>query len=305
MSLLLPQWLWLLLFVGISLLYHYRTTGNIQIQKRFLWLLLAMMMLIIAMSRPVLSRKSVEVEQLGSDIVVALDLSRSMQADDIKPTRLKAAKVLLKRLVYADLKNRFGVIGFTTNAIVLSPLTNDAPLLVHLFEGVDENMIMTKGSALMPALELSRKMSRAKAPMVLLLSDGGDQKSYADEAAYAKKSGLVVHIVMLASRKGTTLDAGEGTLLKDANGNIVITAQNRAIQVISDVTGGTFIEGDDLQAVEEAIAQSTDKAYRSRTKVEQYEELFYYFMMLSTLFFIFAATSVMEKLQQWTRWRRK
>ncbi len=298
MTLLMPQWFWLLLPLGVSLLYHYNTTGNFMIQKRFIWLVISIVMLIMAMSQPVLTQKSVDVEQLGSDVVLALDLSRSMQAKDIKPNRLEAAKTLLKDLVNEDRKNRFGVIGFTTNAIILSPLTNDSELLVHLFEGVDETLIMTKGSAMMPALELSRKMSHSESPIVFLLTDGGDKHDYSEEALFAKQNGLIVNVIMLASLSGSTLNYRDGTLLKDQNGDIVITSQNRAIKILSTMTGGAYIDGADLSKVQEMIAVQSDNTYKSKTKMVQYAELFYYFIVLALLFFMFSATTLFSDLQK-------
>jgi len=302
-TLLMPQWFWLLLPLGVSLLYHYNTTWNLAIQKRFIWLVLSMIMLVFAMTQPVLTQKSVDVEQLGSDVILALDLSRSMQADDIKPTRLQAAKNLLRSLADEDKKNRFGVIGFTTNAIILSPLTNDSELLVHLFEGVDETLIMTKGSAMMPALELARKMSHSASPIVFIFTDGGDKDDYSKEAAFAKNSGLVVNVVMLASLSGSTLRQRDGTLLKDENGDIVITSQNRAIKMLSSATGGKFIDGAELSDLQAVIELQSDNTYKSKTKMVQYEELFSYFIVAALLFFMFSATTLFGDLQKLLRRR--
>ncbi|RLA68946.1 MAG: VWA domain-containing protein, partial [Epsilonproteobacteria bacterium] len=228
---------------------------------------------------------------------------RSMQAEDVKPTRLRAAKTLLTDLVHQDIKNRFGVIGFTTNAIVLSPLTNDAELLTYLFKGVDETLIMTKGSAIMPALELSRKMSHAASPILFLLTDGGDKDDYSEEAMFAKQNGLIVNVLMLASLSGSTLKGWDGTLLKGENGDIVITSQNRAIKILSTMTGGVYIDGADLSKVQEVIAAQSDNAYKSKTKMVQYEELFYYFIALGLLFFMFSATTLFSNLQKLLRRR--
>ena len=83
----------------------------------------------------------------------------------------------------------------TTNAIILSPLCDDDTLLLHLFEGLDEALIMTRGTAVMPLLELARKMSRSPEPLLLLLTDGGDEASYEKEARYAKEAHLHVNVI--------------------------------------------------------------------------------------------------------------
>ncbi|OYZ64621.1 MAG: hypothetical protein B7Y17_03610, partial [Sulfuricurvum sp. 24-42-5] len=112
MSLLTPLWL---LALGIIPAYFYavrrfgcRADGS---QK---WLLVSIVFVIVALARPVLEQKPISVEQMGSDVIIAVDLSYSMRATDVAPSRLSAAKTLLSDLVRGDVKDRFGVIGFTT-----------------------------------------------------------------------------------------------------------------------------------------------------------------------------------------------
>ncbi|MDQ7067094.1 MAG: VWA domain-containing protein [Sulfurimonas sp.] len=93
-------------------------------------------------------------------------------------------------MVKSEQKSRFGVLGFTTNAIILSPLTQDTQLLLHLFSALDEKLIMTKGSSIMPALHLARKMSKSPSVSVVLLTDGGDELNYEDEARVCKEKQL-------------------------------------------------------------------------------------------------------------------
>ncbi len=309
MTLLMPGWLWLLLPLAAMMIYIYNSTGTLRLQKYYYYLLLSMLMLIMAMSRPVMMQKSIDVEQMGSDVIFAVDLSYSMQADDLKPTRLDTAKNILAKVVQADQKNRFGVIGFTSNAIILSPLTNDTDLLLHLFDGLDEKLIITKGTSMMPALKLARKMSHAKKPLVVLLTDGGDETSYVKEAEFAKKSGMVVNVMMLATRSGSTLKERDGSLLKDENGDIVVTSRNSAIRAINTASGGQFIEGADLTSLQDILESPSDKSYKNKTKMIQYNELFYLFVIASILLFMAATTTSLTLLKnlifkQMARWRR-
>ena len=291
MNWLAPEWLWLLLPLAAAVIYR-RRTGPQQWELRRFWLLLSALAVITALCRPVIPQKPVEIDVTGSDIIVAVDLSYSMQATDIAPTRLEAAKQLLKGLVEGNTHDRFGVIGFTTNAIVLSPLTNDSELLLHLFGGLDEKLVMTKGTELMDALKLARKMSRSEHPKLLLLTDGGDALNYNDEAYFAKESGLQVDVVMLASRGGSTLKKSDGSLLKDDAGHIVVSSRNDAVGAISRATDGAVIEGADLGALRELLETQKAKDYRGKTKIMQYQELFYYFTVAAILCFMLGVTTL-------------
>ncbi|MBD3798942.1 MAG: VWA domain-containing protein [Epsilonproteobacteria bacterium] len=259
------------------------------------WLLFAVAMLLLALSRPVLSEKPVTVEEAGSDVILALDVSYSMHASDVAPSRLEAAKEVLSRIVHSDKRDRFGVLAHTTSAIVLSPLTKDTELLLHLAASIDESQIITKGTSVMSALKLARKMSHARNPLVLLLSDGGDELSYDKEAAFAKQNGLKVCIVMLASTVGSTLPSEEGSL-KDENGHIVISSRNDAINTIAEQSGGKVIDGADVDAIIEWIERERGGDFVGTTTVARYQELFYLPALLALIALVMAYTTVWERV---------
>ncbi len=92
------------------------------------WLLFSIALVILSLARPVIPQKPLEIEQAGRDVILAIDLSYSMRGTDVAPSRLEEAKKILIETVKTHPKDRFGVIGFTTQAIVLSPLTKDTEL---------------------------------------------------------------------------------------------------------------------------------------------------------------------------------
>ncbi len=256
--------------------------------RQHIWLILSILFIIIALARPALEQEPIDVEERGSDIIIALDLSYSMHADDVKPTRLDAAKTILKGLIESGSKNRYGIIGYTTNAIILSPLSSDRELLLHLFAGLDDNLIMTRGTVLMPALKLARKMSKSKKVIVVLLSDGGDALNYNSEAAFAREHGLIVNVLLLGTPSGSTLKDRNGKIIKDTSGHIVVTSRNDAIETVAKATGGRVTEN--LSALQSAIASEEQEDFTSNTKLMQYNELFYYFAALALLFAMLAFT---------------
>lgn len=292
MMLLSPAWLWLLPLFSLYLYRLYRQAGAAVLRPKSLLLATAVLLGIVALSRPALPQKPVQIERQGSDIIFAVDISRSMQATDIAPSRLEAAKTLLGRVVSADDTNRFGVLAFTTNPLILSPLTRDDELLLHLFSGLDTSMVMTKGTQIDGVLGLAKKLSRSEHPIVILLTDGGDATAYDRVAAQARSDGLIVDVVMLATAAGGTLETDEGKLLRDEQGGIVVTARNDAIAVLAEATGGSAIDGPDVAALQKAIRAQAQEDIHDHFQVILYRELFYYPLGLALLLGLLGMTDM-------------
>ena len=252
--------------------------------------ILTFVLVILALSRPVMEQEPVKSEQILSDVIIAVDLSHSMSATDLSPTRLEYAKNILKQLIKKDTNTRYAVIGFTTNAVVLSPLTEDSELLLHLYEGLDKNLIITKGSSVMSAIELASKMSHSKNPSLVILSDGADEFSYEEESIFAKKRGLVVNTMMLASPMGGTLESTDGELLKDEIGDIVVSRENTAIKSISKATGGIYTK--DFDSLVSALNAQKNSEHKTKTTLIQNKDFFYYIVALAIIVFLVSITTL-------------
>ncbi len=286
MTLLYPQYFWLLLL----LLPLFIKKDFRELRVSVYGYMLTFFFIVAALSRPVIEQEPIESKQLLSDVVIGVDLSFSMQGSDLEPTRLGYAKEMYKKLVEVEQKSRFGILGFTTNAIVLSPLTEDKELLLHLFGSLDEKFIITQGSSIMSALKLSRKMSASKKATVVLFSDGGDELSYDTEAHFAKENSLVVNIFMTASTMGSTLKLQNGELLKDELGDIVVSRQNSTCKEISDATGGIYTK--DFDELLDALDKQKSKDKESKITMMRNLELFYYFIALAIITFLVSVTTL-------------
>lgn len=286
MSFLNPEYFWLLLFLLAGFIKKDFRSLNISSYGY----ILTFVLVVLALCRPVIEQEPIKSEQILSDVIVAVDLSYSMQANDIKPSRLKKAKEILTELVKVQTDSRFGVLGFTTNAIVLSPLTQDSELLLHLFNSLDDKLIITKGSEVFPALRLARKMSMSKKPSVVVLSDGGDELNYEDEARYAKDNGLIVNVLMLATDYGSTLSLKNGELLQDELGDIVVSRENSNISEISKVSGGVYTKN--FNELLDALQEQKNKDYKTQTTVVRNFELFYYLVFLAIVSFLVTVTTL-------------
>ena len=286
MTLLYPSYLWLLLL--LAPLFIKRNIREFKVAAY--GYVLTFIFIVVALSRPVVEQEPIESKQILSDVIIGVDLSFSMQGSDLEPTRLGYAKEMLEKLVRSKQKSRFGVLGFTTNAIILSPLTEDKELLLHLFGSLDEKFIITQGSSIMSALKLSRKMSASKKATVVLFSDGGDELDYEAEAAFAKENSLVVNIFMTASAMGSTLKQDSGELLKDELGDIVVSRENSASKEICDATGGVYTK--ELGELLDALDTQRSKDKESKTTVVRNLELFYYFVALAIITFLVSVTTL-------------
>ncbi len=290
MSFLHPESFWLLLLVlALLVKKDFRTLSATAFGYIF-----SAFFIVLALSRPVVMQEPIKSKEMLSDVVIGVDLSFSMRCADLKPNRLAFAKESLEKLVYLEPKARFGVLGFTTNAIVLSPLTEDRELLLHLFSGLDENNIVTRGSSVMPALKLARKMSNSKKVSVVLLTDGADESNYDAEARYAKENSLVVNVFMLATSLGEAIKLENGKFLEDENGNIVVSGENSAIKIVSDATGGVYTK--DFDAVVDALSSQKQKDTEAQTTVVKNLELFYYAIFLALMIFLVSVTTLKKYL---------
>ncbi len=281
-----PEYFWLLLFlVPVFIKKSFRELNFIVFGY-----MLTFVFITLALTRPIMEQEPLKSEQVLSDVIIGVDLSYSMQATDIEPTRLTKAKEILKKLVKQEPQTRYGVLGFTTNAIILSPLTQDSELLLHLFNALDERLIITKGSSILPALKLARKMSQSKSVTVVILSDGGDARNYEKEARFAKENNLLVNILMLASKHGGTLTLDNGELLKDEKGDIVVSRENDAIAFISKSTGGIYTK--DFNELRDALESQKNRDILSQMIIVRNLELFYYFIALAILVFLVTITTL-------------
>ncbi|MBW6489453.1 VWA domain-containing protein [Sulfurimonas sp.] len=252
--------------------------------------MLTFVFIVLSLARPIIEQEPIKSEQILSDVIIGVDLSYSMQATDIEPTRLAYSKEMLKKLLEAKQKSRFGVLGFTTNAIVLSPLTEDRELLLHLFGSLNEKFIITQGSDVFSALKLARKMSASKKATVVLFSDGADELGYEAEAYFAKENNLRVNIFMTASTMGGTLRLESGELLKDELGDIVVSRENSAIKEIADATEGIYTK--DLDELLDALYSQGKEDYKSEVTVIRNMELFQYFIALAIITFLVSVTTL-------------
>ncbi len=278
MKLLYPEFL-ILLF---AVLFLYRTN------RRAKLLYLSLSLMIIALSRPVISKAVHEEKSRGIEAVIALDLSYSMRATDIKPSRLEAAKETIKALLEKDIGNRYALYGFTTNALILSPPTQDFALLNAALDSVEEENILTHGTSLYALL---KHLAKRAFPVenVILFTDGGEERDISALLKIAKDAGMRIITVGMATKGGALLHDSYGKVLKDTDNALVVTKLNPLLKPLGEKSGGGYLLYTDSQSSAAALLQKLDAISGKSVFSHQersYTELFW-IPLLVALFLLF------------------
>lgn len=255
------------------------------------FLILAFIFLVIALARPVVEREPIKINQPNISLVVAFDISKSMFAKDLYPSRLTFAKNKFYSLLDLAKNEKIGVIGFSNKAFLVSPITNDYATLKYLISNMKLGYINTGGTNLLEALkgvEIISEKEEKKA--VLFFTDGSDNENFNEEIAFAKEHKIKVFIYGIGTSKGSVIE-DNGALLENKDGSIVITKLNENIKELAIKTDGAYLSysnaNDDLKPFIEDIRAKFEPKNKEETTINQNEELFYIPLIIAMLFFIF------------------
>ncbi len=305
------------MLIPLIVLFYFIVTGKSQIQTIFdekilqkltvdtdslgrtgrnMMLFAAMFLMIIALARPVLPKGEIEAAAKSIDLLVALDISKSMLATDRYPNRLQFAKKKIYELLDKFPEARVGVIAFASDAFVVVPLTEDKKSLRFLIENLNTTALSTSGTDLLvPILKAEAFLKEDKQKILILFTDGGDQKEFSKEIEAAKKAGVTVYIYAVGTPHGAPIP-WHGEKLKDRDGNIVIPRLNSTVKQLALETGGAYIEGGYKDKSIDMIIDDIKHKFKMQTlkkrKVQDYEELFYYPLTLAIFFMLFAFSSL-------------
>ena len=204
--------------------------GLFRRRMRILFLGLSAACLVLALMRPQLGLRYVATPRIGAEIMVALDVSKSMLAEDVAPNRLERAKAeIVDLLSYLD-GNQVGLIAFAGRATVLAPLTPDFSFLRLVLDGAGPHSVTRGGTRLEEPIRKAVKgfgPAREMSRVILLITDGGDHDSFPrDAATEAAEAGIVIIAIGLGDEAGSDIyitdpQTGARELLRDADGRVV------------------------------------------------------------------------------------
>jgi len=251
--------------------------------------------LIVAYANPKIGTKFEEVTRSGIDLIVAVDVSSSMRAEDIQPNRISAAKKELQNLINNLKGDRIGIIVFAGDGYTQLPLTSDYNAALMLTDVITTGSAPTPGTAIGAAIDLAResfKKEEGKYKAMVIITDGenheDDPVSAANEAA---AEGIVVHTIGMGSLEGAPIPEGSDDnrqgFKKDAQGELVLSRLDaETLREVAKVSGGTFTQAisgrDNLAAVFEQIERMEKKEFGTK-QFTDYEDRFQYLLALGLL----------------------
>ena len=247
--------------------------------------LAALTLLLIAAARPQWGASEVDVEQKGIDIVVALDISRSMLADDVKPSRLTRAKVEIQALVESLRGDRIGLVFFAGAAFPQCPLTVDYPAARLFLSQADPSMISAQGTDLASALETSLELlgdGDSNHKVILLVTDGEDFSERLDEVReQLQRQGVLLFAVGMGTPEGAPIPVVDeaGTrqgFFRDESGQVVVSRLEEApllelVRAANGVYIRTGAAGIDLNRLRSELSSLEGRTFAAR-RVTSYQE---------------------------------
>lgn len=258
---------------------------------------IAVILMLIALGRPVIEPKEQELKQELISYTIALDTSKSMLADDIKPNRLTFAKNKLLKLLDLSKDKIASVILFSNSSYILSPLTKDITSLKQIVSRIDEKYTFDSGSSLQVAIKSASKLLKnMQTKNLIILTDGTDKNSFEKEIKLAKDYNINIYIITTASKERTPIRLENGKLLNDENENIVTVALNENIKNLSLNTNGAYInytiDDYDVKNIMKIVENNSKKQNTASKKFKVYTELFYYPLALALLILLIAFSSL-------------
>ncbi len=279
------------------------------------WLLLGFFFFgVIALARPQWGVRLEEVRRRGVDIIVALDTSFSMNAEDVVPSRLQKAKSSIRKLIDQLRGDRLGLVCFAGSAVLQCPLTLDYGAVLMFLDIIDSEIVPDPGTSVAAAIRKAAQSFVAgerKYKLLILFTDGEDLEGEVKEAAReAREAGVVIYAVGIGTPEGRPIPVRDASgnvveYRKDARGQVVVSRLDEAsLAEIADSTGGSYFrattsEGE-LETIYEEIAGMEEKELDSRL-FQNFEDRFQYPLALA-LSFLVAHAWLTERRSPGRRW---
>jgi len=309
-----PTYLWLLLIIPILIIikimmwYVQRKKlsriGNPTLLKelmpdvsrfrpwvKFLLLITALSSLILALARPQFGSKISHEKRNGIEAIIALDISNSMLAQDVQPSRLDKSKLMIENLINSFINDKIGLVVFAGEAYVQLPITSDYVSAKMFLSDITPNLISAQGTDIARAIRVSLSsftQQKGVGKAIILITDGEDNEGGALEAVKeAKEKGVNVFILGVGDSKGAPIPLGNGEYLKDNHGQTVMTALNENMcKEIAQAGSGTYIHIDNTSLAQEQLNNELSKLQKGDSDAVVYSEYNEQFQIVALFSFI-------------------
>ncbi|MGZ9677098.1 VWA domain-containing protein [Flavobacterium sp. GNP001] len=258
-------------------------------------LLVALLALVFALVNPKVGTKMETVKREGIDIVFAMDVSKSMLAEDVAPNRLDKSKQLVSQIIKQLGSDRIGIVAYAGSAFPVLPITTDYGVARMFLQSMNTGMVSSQGTSLDEAIKLSATYFDEKSKtskLLILISDGEDHSEGAETAAEeANKLGLKIITIGVGTEKGANIPLKRNGVVegyqKDNNNEIVITKLNKAsLEVIAKTTKGSYVSGNNTKEVVEHIKNTLNNIQKTEfeaTEMAEFQSQFQWFLGLGFL----------------------
>ena len=309
------SWSWLfLLIILISILFIFDRAWKIKTQKLFFsksnlerlspnisnlkpiikifFMIVGISMFIIAMINPKIGTKIETFQRLGVDIVFAVDVSKSMLAEDIAPSRIEKSKQLVGQVINNLGGDRIGIVAYAGKALPQLPLTTDYSSAKMFLQNMNTDMLSSQGTAIDEAIRLSSTyfdQDQSTERLLFIVSDGEDHNDLSYEMAdLAAKNNITIYSIGVGTEKGSPIPIKKNGIVmsykKDINGEVVITKLNKNyLENISDKTKGKYIDGSVTENVINEvieILENTEKKEFDTQKFSEFKDQFQWFILI-------------------------
>ena len=279
---------------------------------KFITLCLAVGFLVIGLINPKIGTKLETIKREGVDIVFAIDVSKSMLAEDVAPNRLEKSKQLVTQIINNLASDRVGIIAYAGKAFPQLPITTDYASAKMFLQGMNTDMLSSQGTAINEAIELSRNYfddEEQTNRVLIIISDGEDHNDLSVEVAEAaSEEGIKIYTIGVGSEKGGPIPLKRNGVVmsykKDQNNETVITKLNEeTLRLIANEAKGGYINGSQTADVVEqirAVLSAMDKKEFEAKEFAEYKDQFQWFLGIG-LFFLILDVLLLERKTAWLK----
>ena len=280
---------------------------------KFLFVILGITSLVFALVNPKMGTKLETVKREGVDIVFAVDVSKSMLAEDIAPNRLEKAKRLVSEIINQLASDRVGIIAYAGQAYPQLPITTDYGAAKMFLQGLNTNMLSSQGTAINEAIELASTYyddDEQTNRILFIISDGEDHSGSATLEAVdlALAEGIKIFTLGVGTQKGGPIPMKSQGVVesfkKDSQGEVVITRmQDGLLKEIAEEGNGIYIDGSDTEEVVAQVKETLNQMDKKEFEAKQfadYKDQFQWFLA-AALFFLFVDVFFLDRKTAWLR----
>jgi len=279
---------------------------------KFIFLTIALVSIIFALSDPQFGSKLEKVKRKGAEIIIALDVSNSMLAEDIKPNRLERAKQAISKLVDNMENDRIGLIVFAGDSYIQVPVTSDYTAAKMFLSSINTNIVSKQGTNIGSAIDLAMNSFTPESEMekaLIIITDGENHEDDAVKAAeLAGEKGIAVHTIGMGSPQGAPIPLNKGygqtIFQQDKDGNTVISKlDQKTLQEIANAGNGVFIRANNTQTGLNKLFDRINKMEKKEMEEKIYTEFEHRFQYLLAiaLFFILLDIFIPERKSKWSK----